>query len=224
MNTLDIPLLDQLPAKYQGPALLAAMLLPYLTRAYHALAAGGGLRGIWSAIWFGTNTPKPAADQPGPGPVRVLPIFLCLGLVVALPACVTTPEGKTVPDVALMQSVAHDAAFLGTTFYLQAKPQDRLLFQMARNSLATLIAAGEFSPDQLTAAFAALPIKTLQSQQGTLIIGAAVSLWDAYGRQLATLDKDQVFPTYVLPVAKSILAGLDLALAPPLPPTPTATK
>ena len=32
--------------------------LPYITRAYHALKNGGGIKGVWSAIWNGTNTPK----------------------------------------------------------------------------------------------------------------------------------------------------------------------
>ena len=57
----DIPIIKYLPEKYQGFALaLIALLLwasPYLTRIYHALATHGGLKGVWDAIWFGTNTP-----------------------------------------------------------------------------------------------------------------------------------------------------------------------
>lgn len=63
MNTnttgLDIPGLDLLPHSWQGPVLILAALSPYLGRAYHALANGGGLKGVVSAIWLGTNTPKP---------------------------------------------------------------------------------------------------------------------------------------------------------------------
>ena len=58
MDTNNIPGIDMLPEKYRGSAMLLLIALPYLTRAFHALANGGGLRGIWNAIWFGTNTPK----------------------------------------------------------------------------------------------------------------------------------------------------------------------
>jgi hypothetical protein len=77
-----------------------------------------------------------------------------------------------------------------------------------------LIAAGNFSAADLTAALQALPVKELQGGEGTLIVGEAVILWDQYGRQLASLDKAQVFQTYILPVAKAIYEGLDMALGP----------
>ena len=54
----EIPGLNLLPAKWQPWAVAAAVLLPYLGRAYHALTSGGGLRGVWQGIMFGTNTPK----------------------------------------------------------------------------------------------------------------------------------------------------------------------
>jgi len=54
----DIPGINLLPEKWRGPVTLAVLLSPYITRAYHAIATGGGLRGIINAIWFGTNTPK----------------------------------------------------------------------------------------------------------------------------------------------------------------------
>ena len=54
----DIPGINLLPEKYRGTATLIILAAPYVTRAYHALANGGGLRGIWNAIWFGTNQPK----------------------------------------------------------------------------------------------------------------------------------------------------------------------
>lgn len=47
-----------IPEKYRGWVILSLILLPYLTRAYHALRTGGGIRGIYRSILFGTNTPK----------------------------------------------------------------------------------------------------------------------------------------------------------------------
>ena len=53
----DIPGINLLPAQYQGIATLAIIVVPYITRAYHAIATGGGLVGIYRAILFGTNQP-----------------------------------------------------------------------------------------------------------------------------------------------------------------------
>jgi hypothetical protein len=166
--------------------------------------------------------------------LKFLPaVLLALGLLCLLPACTsiqkTDPNtGATntvhVPDVAQMQLVAKSAVYVGTTVWLKgvppglpAHPEDREAFETARTSLQTLIAAGSFSAGDLSAALQSLPIKELQGDTGSLIVGEAVILWDQYGRQLASLDKALVFNTYILPVAKSILDGLNLALGPPAP-------
>lgn len=54
----DIPGINLLPTEYQGTALLLMFLTPHLTRAYHAVTNGGGIIGIFRAIFWGTNTPK----------------------------------------------------------------------------------------------------------------------------------------------------------------------
>ncbi len=135
----------------------------------------------------------------------------------------TNAAGVTVtnsaPDVDAMASIAKSAAYLGTSVYLNGlpprlagHPQDRPAFVTARSSLKALIAAGTFSMADLTAALQALPVKEMQGSEGTLIVGEEVILWDQYGRQLARLDKAQVFAAYILPVAKAIYEGLDMAL------------
>ncbi len=131
---------------------------------------------------------------------------------------VVTP-GASVPNVPLMCSTAKSAAYLGTLIYLnglppnlKGHPQDRAAFVTARNSLAALIAAGTFSSADLVTALQGLPVQELKGDGGTLIVGEAVILWDQYGQQLASLDKAQVFTTYILPVAKAIRDGLDMAL------------
>ena len=126
-----------------------------------------------------------------------------------------------VPDVQMMVSLAKSAGYLGTSVYLNglgdgskvpAHPQARPQFETARLAVRTLLAAGSFSPADLTAALQALPIKELQGDQGTLVVGEAVILWDTYGQQLANLDKAKVFETYIKPVAQGLLDGLDMAL------------
>lgn len=153
-----------------------------------------------------------------------------IGLVGLSSGCktVTTTDPGTgatntvsVPDVKQMQIVAQSAAYLGTTIWLDglgdgtrvpAHPQDRAKFELARQALKILIAGGTFSAADLKEALLMLPVKELQGAGGNLVIGEAVVLWDVYGRQLANLDKAQVFSTYLLPVAQSILAGLNMAL------------
>lgn len=70
----DIPGIDLLPAKLQGPALLAVILGPYLTRAWHAWTNGGGWTGIRNAILFGTNVPKTPPAPPTPAAAEKPPV------------------------------------------------------------------------------------------------------------------------------------------------------
>jgi len=56
-------LLNLIPEKQRGTVLFALAVSPYVTRAFHAIRNGGGLRGIINSIWFGTNTdPKLKAE------------------------------------------------------------------------------------------------------------------------------------------------------------------
>ena len=54
----QIPIVNWLPEKWRLWVIIIALASPYLTRAYYAVANGGGLKGIARAIWLGTNTPK----------------------------------------------------------------------------------------------------------------------------------------------------------------------
>ena len=58
MDDIANQLLPFLPEKYRGKALAMLAISPYVTRAFYALQKGGGLRGILSSIWLGTNMPK----------------------------------------------------------------------------------------------------------------------------------------------------------------------
>lgn len=51
-------IINIIPEKWRATVLVLIAVSPYITRAYHAIATGGGVRGIIQAIWFGTNTPK----------------------------------------------------------------------------------------------------------------------------------------------------------------------
>lgn len=47
-----------IPEPYQKYVLIAVGATPYITRIIHALRTGGGIRGAWRSIWYGTNIPK----------------------------------------------------------------------------------------------------------------------------------------------------------------------
>ena len=57
-------LINIIPEKYRTYILIAIAVSPYLTRAFHALMNGRGIKGILSAIWLGTNTPNPGSTNP----------------------------------------------------------------------------------------------------------------------------------------------------------------
>ena len=53
-----VPGINLLPESWRGPVLIIAVLSPYITRAAYSVMNGGGLKGIFTSIWLGTNTPK----------------------------------------------------------------------------------------------------------------------------------------------------------------------
>jgi hypothetical protein len=57
-NLLNVPLKD-----LQLNLLTIFIVSQILGRGYSALKKNGGLRGIGSAIWFGTNTPTPTDND-----------------------------------------------------------------------------------------------------------------------------------------------------------------
>jgi hypothetical protein len=60
MNEID-KLLAFIPEKYRSAVVLLVAASPYVTRALYSVMNGGGLKGIITSIWLGTNTPKPTA-------------------------------------------------------------------------------------------------------------------------------------------------------------------
>lgn len=52
------PVLNLIPEGWRGFAIAFLVLTPMIGRAWHALTNNGGLRGVWNALIFGTNSPK----------------------------------------------------------------------------------------------------------------------------------------------------------------------
>ena len=62
MTEID-KLLGFVPERYRSLTALLIMLSPYISRSIYSLMNGGGLRGIFRAIWLGTNTPPGIATK-----------------------------------------------------------------------------------------------------------------------------------------------------------------
>ena len=58
-------IIQYIPEKYRNYVLLILLGSPYVTRALHAVMNGGGIKGIFAAIWLGTNTPNQGSANPG---------------------------------------------------------------------------------------------------------------------------------------------------------------
>jgi hypothetical protein len=102
-------LLNLIPEKFRPWLLAGAVALPYVTRALHALANNGGIKGAWLAIWCGTNTPKDSSSSSSlAGPLLLL--ALAGGLVLAGPVgCGTTPASKAAQAERLIIRSVNDA-------------------------------------------------------------------------------------------------------------------
>lgn len=92
-ETLLTSAANLIPERYRWPVWFTLAIVPLLGRAWHALANGGGLRGVWRAIMFGTNTPKP--DVP-PVDKRQIPLLVIAGgllaIVLTAGGCHTPPR------------------------------------------------------------------------------------------------------------------------------------
>ena len=97
------------PAQYAGYTSLALIALMMLGRWIKALQNGTGIKGWFSAIWFGTNTPK------------LIIAGLCL---LSLPSCATRADGtRTFAGLSLPEGLQVGERLLRR----QAKEDPRLL-------------------------------------------------------------------------------------------------
>ncbi len=88
MNATD--LLPFIPEKYRSLVLLLLALSPIAGRAIQALINGRGIKGLFSAIWLGTNTPSPTVPPTDPNATRKLVPLIALFCALSLTSCATT--------------------------------------------------------------------------------------------------------------------------------------
>lgn len=141
-------------------------------------------------------------------------IITLIALTVLLAGCMTTPEGKRVPDPAAIESISKSAAALGTASMLIYKPESRPAFEKAEASLQALLAAGSGNVLDLKRILTELPLGSrLESGKGAIILENGIIIIDLARSQLARLDENQNYSRLVEPIAKGLADGIGQALA-----------
>jgi hypothetical protein len=119
----DIPLLNALPEKWRGWAVLLFLASPYITRAFYAVSNGGGIKGIFRAIWLGTNTPPPSSSaRLGASQPPLMALALACGLSALLVGCGSTYKAAGVATVTAERAMTayghfYDAAIIAPADY-----------------------------------------------------------------------------------------------------------
>lgn len=147
---------------------------------------------------------------------------LALAAAVTLAGCTTL---STEQKLAVVKTVATEAAYVGASYDLRANPQHQAAFVLTVESLRGLANAGNYDPAAFRAALAGLP--ALHGATGALIDAGAT----LYSVSIGFVDLSSA--PYVKAALEGIIAGLDDALgsnaagivaknrgpiAPPLPP------
>lgn len=132
--------------------------------------------------------------------MKRLLLLLCLPLLLS-PGCVNAPVTQDIG------AIANIATYTGVSLDLDAHPERREAYVAALKTLDLMLKDGTTSPSTLAEALRALPVKELSGRKGTLLVGAAVTL---YTRAMQRVDIDKVELAGV--VAKSVRDGLSDAL------------
>jgi hypothetical protein len=124
--------------------------------------------------------------------------LLALAMISATPSCTTTP---TPAQLATIQRIADDAAYVGCSYDLADNPDHRAHYALCQAALAGIVSDNSYTPEKLRAALANLPILT--GQNGALLDGGLTLFILGTG----FLDIDSA------PRVKAVVAGLQSGLA-----------
>jgi hypothetical protein len=90
-----------------------------------------------------------------------------------LAGCVTSPEGKTIPDVPRIAAIVREAATIGTAEALLRRPELKEKFILVVAQLAVLEAQPDITVESLLAIVSQLPVNELKSDNARLAISSA---------------------------------------------------
>lgn len=157
---------------------------------------------VWT-IWDNSKKPQPAPVVPTPQTPPVLPLILVSCLIIGATGCATGVA--TTKNIA---TVAKIAAYEGSKYEIKQDPGSRRYFVAGRDALRGLLSSTNYNPIAFKAALQTLPIKELKSSEATLLLDAAVTLWEPYASRLTALDSEEK----VKPVMEAVEVGLTMAI------------
>ncbi len=158
---MDTNLLNVIPEKWRNWLLIVLAVSPYITRSFHALANGGGIRGVFAAIWLGTNTPAAPQATESKSQLR-LPLMLLLGIlaVTQVTGCIA-PGNKSVL-AEMSKNLANDHATLTTTITTPWGMQKVVRANPNTNQNVVIAPDGTVTINSLV--FPPAPVNAFQSQ------------------------------------------------------------
>lgn len=149
----------------------------------------------------GAKSEDPAAAA-GAGALKLIPFAFLLAAIFTGLGCATVFTTKNIA------TVAGEAAHAGGIYEIQSDPGSRAAFVVARDALRGLIESKDYDPAHFAKALQSLHIKELKSKDATILVSAAVILWEPYASKLTSMDEEQK----VLPVLVAVEDGLTRAL------------
>lgn len=123
-----------------------------------------------------------------------------------LTGCFGPNSGGTSGEDAVLFELA---AYTGASIELAEHPGSRPAFRAAQAAIKRLIDTQNYSPAELVSALKDLKVKEFKGPKGTLIVTAAVILWQKSTANLAPIDNE----SKVLPVLLALDKGFSQALA-----------
>lgn len=136
-------------------------------------------------------------------------LFATVAAALLLAGCVTTPEGKTIPDVPRIAAITREAAMIGTQEALFRKPELKDKFVLVANSLALLEGQEDITVEKLLFIVNQLPVNELKSRDATLAISTARLVVAAAGWSEVTIVRAEQLRPVVIALREGLLAGIN---------------
>jgi hypothetical protein len=143
-------------------------------------------------------------------------LYIIAIISLLLPGCATAPKptDDQVDRLNRIATVAEIAAYTGAGFWLVEHPTERDKVQLAITALDALSSTNGFNGAALQQALSTLPLKELKSEKGSLLVGAAVLLYETEFSRMTPIEQGPL----VAIVSARVKSGLQRALDQTAPP------
>jgi hypothetical protein len=133
--------------------------------------------------------------------------ILIVATALAVAGCTTTPEGKTVPDIARIAMITQEAATIGTAEALARKPEWKVQFSVVVVELTKLESESDITVESLLRIVSQLPVDKLQSDNARLAFSSARLLVAASGWSTVAIVRSEQLRPVVTALRNGLVAG-----------------